>query len=75
MSKPNKLDYRKLSRIIQYFKLTIDLLLILEFDDDDPDSKEPLICNVDTSYVVHHDMINQTGSCLSLRTRAMLSLS
>jgi hypothetical protein len=56
---PDKDDYKKLRRTMQYLRGTIDLVLTLEADD-----LHLLKWWVDASYAVHPDMKSHTGATL-----------
>jgi hypothetical protein len=58
---PNQSDYRKLTRVIRYLRLTISIPLVLGWD-----GTGQLRWSVDASFAVHKDMRSHTGAVLSL---------
>jgi hypothetical protein len=58
---PDKDDYKKLRRTIQYLRGSIDLVLTLEADD-----VHVVKWWVDASYGVHHNMKSHTGATMSM---------
>jgi hypothetical protein len=67
---PNQSDYRKLTRVIKYLRLTIFIPLVLGWD-----GNGHLTWSVDASFVVHKDMRSHTGAVLSLGQGALMSMS
>jgi hypothetical protein len=67
---PNQSDYRKLTRVIKYLRLTISIPLVLGWDDTGQ-----LIWSVDASFAVHKDMRSHTGAVLSLGQGALMAMS
>jgi hypothetical protein len=67
---PNQSDYRKLTRVIKYLRLTIFIPLVLGWD-----STGHLTWSVDASFAVHKDMRSHTGAVLSLGQGALMSMS
>jgi hypothetical protein len=67
---PNQSDYRKLTRVIKYLRLTIFIPLVLGWD-----STGCLTWSVDASFAVHKDMRSHTGAVLSLGQGALMSMS
>jgi hypothetical protein len=67
---PDKDDYRKLRRAMQYLRGSIDLVLTLEADD-----LHLLKWWIDASYAVHPDMKSHTGGTLSLGKGSVYSAS
>lgn len=70
LQKPDKDDYKKLSRAMKYLQDTIDLPLTLSSD-----GSGTLAWWVDASYAVHPDMKGHTGGLLSLGRGAVYSTS
>ena len=60
VTKSTEHDWRKLKRVLQYIKSTLDMPRILGAD-----SMMHLITWVDASYAVHEDMRGHTGGCMS----------
>jgi hypothetical protein len=67
---PNQSDYRKLTRVIKYLRLTISIPLVLGWD-----SSGQLKWSVDASFAIHKDMRSHTGAVLSLGQGALMSMS
>jgi hypothetical protein len=67
---PSQSDYRKLTRVIKYLRLTISVPLILGWD-----GTGQLRWSVDASFAVHKDMRSHTGAVLSLGQGALMSMS
>jgi hypothetical protein len=67
---PNQSDYRKLTRVIKYLRLTISIPLVLGWD-----GTGKLTWSVDASFAVHKDMRSHTGAVLSLGQGALMSMS
>jgi hypothetical protein len=67
---PNQSDYRKLTRVIKYLRLTIFIPLVLGWD-----GTGQLTWSVDASFAVHKDMRSHTGAVLSLGKGALMSMS
>jgi hypothetical protein len=67
---PDKDDYKKLRRTIQYLRGTVDLELTLEADD-----VHVVKWWVDASYGVHQDMKSHTGATMSLGKGSVYSAS
>jgi hypothetical protein len=67
---PNQSDYRKLSRVIKYLRMTIFIPLVLGWD-----GTGQLTWSVDASFTVHKDMRSHTGAVLSLGQGALMSMS
>jgi hypothetical protein len=67
---PNQSDYRKLTRVIKYLRLTISIPLVLGWD-----GTGQLTWSVDASFAVHKDMRSHTGAVLSLGQGALVSMS
>jgi hypothetical protein len=67
---PNQSDYRKLTRVIKYLRLTIFIPLVLGWD-----GTGQLTWSVDASFAVHKDMRSHTGAVLSLGQGALMSMS
>jgi hypothetical protein len=67
---PDKDDYKKLRRCMQYLRGTIDLILTLEADDF-----HVVKWWVDASYAVHPDMKSHTGATMSLGKGSIYSAS
>jgi hypothetical protein len=61
---PNQSDYRKLTRVIKYLRLTVSIPLVLGWDDTGQ-----LIWSVDASFAVHKDTRSHTGAVLSLKQK------
>ena len=70
VSKPDRDDYKKLSRVISYLRNTIDLMLVLSADD----SRE-IQWWVDASHAVHPDMRGHTGGTMTLGGGSIYSTS
>jgi hypothetical protein len=67
---PNQSDYRKLTRVIKYLRLTISIPLVLGWD-----GTGQLKWSVDASFAVHKDMRSHTGAVLTLGQGALMSMS
>jgi hypothetical protein len=67
---PSQSDYRKLTRVIKYLRLTISVPLIPGWD-----GTGQLRWSVDASFAVHKDMRSHTGAVLSLGQGALMSMS
>jgi hypothetical protein len=67
---PNQSDYRKLTRVIKYLRLTIFIPLVLGWD-----GTGKLMWSVDASFAVHKDMRSHTGAVLTLGQGALMSMS
>jgi hypothetical protein len=67
---PNQSDYRKLTRVIKYLRLTISIPLVLGWD-----GTGQLRWSVDASFAVHKDMRSHTGAVLTLGQGALMSMS
>jgi hypothetical protein len=67
---PNRSDYRKLTRVIKYLRLTIFIPLVLGWD-----GTGRLTWSVDASFAVHKDMRSHTGAVLSLGQGALMPMS
>jgi hypothetical protein len=67
---PSQSDYRKLTRVIKYLRLTISIPLVLGWD-----GSGRLRWSVDASFAVHKDMRSHTGAVLSLGQGALMSMS
>jgi hypothetical protein len=63
-------DYRKLTRVIKYLRLTISIPLVLGWD-----GSGQLKWSVDASFAIHKDMRSHTGAVLSLGQGALMSMS
>ena len=70
VSKPDRNDYKKLSRVISYLRNTINLMLVLSAND----SRE-IQWWVDASHAVHPDMRGHTGGTMSLGGGSIYSTS
>ena len=57
---PTKDDWRKLKRMVDYFKATVELHLVLCLENKIPVAK----WFVYSSFAVHSDFRSHTGSCL-----------
>jgi hypothetical protein len=66
---PDQSDYRKLTRVIKYLRLTIFIPLVLGWD-----GTGHLTWSVDASFAVHKDMRSHTGDVLSLGQGALMSM-
>ena len=68
LKRPDKDDYKKLTRLIRYLQHTLHMCLILGKDDTD-------IVHwwIDASYAVHPDMRGHTGATMSLGNRSVFS--
>jgi hypothetical protein len=67
---PSQSDYRKLTRVIKYLRLTIFIPLVLGWD-----GTGRLTWSVDASFAIHKDMRSHTGAVLSLGQGALVSMS
>jgi hypothetical protein len=67
---PNQSDYRKLTRVIKYLRLTVSIPLVLGWD-----GTGKLKWSVDTSFTVHTDMRSHTGAVLTMGQGALMSMS
>ena len=67
---PNKYDWKKLLRLMQYLRNTTDMPLMLRAD-----GTNIVKWWVDGSYAVHPDMHSQTGGTMSLGKGAITSTS
>ena len=67
---PIEQDYKKLGKVISYFKKTVHLPLVVGADDSGR-----LTWNIDASFVVHPDCKSHTGACLNLGHGSILSIS
>jgi hypothetical protein len=67
---PNQSDYRKLTRVIKYLRLTVSIPLILGWD-----GTGKLTWSVDASFAVHKYMRSHTGAVLTLGQGALMSMS
>jgi hypothetical protein len=67
---PSQSDYRKLTRVVKYLRLTISIPLVLGWD-----GTGQLRWSVDASFAVHKDMRSHTGAVLSLGQGALMSMS
>jgi hypothetical protein len=67
---PNQSGYCKLTRVIKYLRLTISIPLVLGWD-----GTGQLTWSVDASFAVHKDMRSHTGTVLTLRQGALMSMS
>jgi hypothetical protein len=67
---PNQSDYRKLTRVIKYLRLTISIPLVLGWD-----GTGQMLWSVDASFAVHKDMRSHTGAVLTLGQGALMSMS
>jgi hypothetical protein len=67
---PNQSDYRKLTRVIKYLRLTISIPLVLGWN-----GTGELRWSVDASFAVHKDMRSHTGAVLTLGQGALMSMS
>jgi hypothetical protein len=67
---PNQSDYRKLTRVIKYLRLTIFIPLVLGWD-----GTGQLKWSVDASFAIHKDMRSHTGAVLTLGQGALMSMS
>jgi hypothetical protein len=67
---PNQSNYRKLTRVIKYLRLTIFILLVLGWD-----GTGQLTWSVDASFAVHIDMRSHTSAVLLLGQGALMSMS
>jgi hypothetical protein len=63
-------DYRKLTRVIKYLRLTVFIPLVLGWD-----GTGKLTWSVDASFAVHKDMRSHTGAVLSLGQGALMAMS
>jgi hypothetical protein len=66
----NQSDYRKLTRVIKYLRLTISIPLALGWD-----GTRQLRWSVGASFAVHKDMRSHTGDVLTLGQGALMSMS
>ena len=64
----DKVDYKKLTRVIQYIRDTQDITLTIEADDNPH-------WWVDCSYTVHWDMKSHTGILMSISKGCMSTVS
>jgi hypothetical protein len=67
---PTQSDYRKLTRVIKYLRLTISIPLVLGWD-----GTGKLLWSVDASFAIHKDMRSHTGAVLTLGQGALMSMS
>jgi hypothetical protein len=67
---PTQSDYRKLTRVIKYLRLTVFIPLVLGWD-----GTGQLLWSVDASFAIHKDMRSHTGAVLSLGQGALMSMS
>jgi hypothetical protein len=67
---PSQSDYRKLTRVIKYMRLTVSIPLVLGWD-----GTGQLKWSVDASFAVHKDMRSHTGAVLTLGQGALMSMS
>ena len=67
---PTQSDYRKLTRVIKYLRLTISIPLVLGWD-----GTGKLLWSVDASFAIHKDMRSHTGAVLTLGQGALLAMS
>jgi hypothetical protein len=67
---PTQSDYRKLTSVIKYLRLTIFIPLVLGWD-----SSRQLLWYVDASFAIQKDMRSHTGAVLSLGQGALMSMS
>jgi hypothetical protein len=67
---PSQSDYRKLTRVIKYLRLTVSIPLVLGWD-----GSGRLRWSVDASFAIHKDMRSHTGAVLSLGQGALMSMS
>jgi hypothetical protein len=67
---PNQSDYRKLTRVIKYLRLTISIPLVLGCN-----GTGELRWSVDASFAVHKDVRSHTGAVLTLGQGALMSMS
>jgi hypothetical protein len=67
---PTQSDYRKLTRVIKYLRLTISIPLVLGWD-----GTGQLLWSVDASFAIHKDMRSHTGAVLTLGQGALMSMS
>ena len=70
VNKPDRDDYKKLSRVISYLRNTVDLMLVLSADDSGE-----INWWVDASHAVHPDMKGHTGGTMSLGGGSIYSTS
>ena len=68
VAKPDKDDYKKLKRVIQYIRDTIFLPLVLGWDESGI-----LTWSIDAAFAVHMDMKSHTGYSLTMGTGALVS--
>jgi hypothetical protein len=67
---PSQSDYRKLTWVIKYLRLTISIPLVLGWD-----GTGQLKWSVDASIAVHKDMRSHTGAVLTMGQGALMSMS
>jgi hypothetical protein len=67
---PTQSDYRKLTRVIKYLRLTVFIPLVLGWD-----CTGQLLWSVDAFFAIHKDMRSHTGAVLSLGQGALMSMS
>jgi hypothetical protein len=67
---PSQSDYRKLTRVIKYLRLTLSIPLVVGGD-----GSGQLKWSVDASFAIHKDMGSHTGAVLSLEQGALMSMS
>jgi hypothetical protein len=63
-------NYKKLGRVIKYFRATIDIVLTLESD-----NLQIIKWWVDASFACHHDMRSHTGAIMTLGNKAEYATS
>jgi hypothetical protein len=66
---PNQSDYRKLTRVNKYLRLTVSIPLILGWD-----GTGKLTWSVDASFTVHKYMRSHTGAVITLGPGALMSM-
>ena len=62
--------YVKLSRVIQYLRATVHLLLVIRWNES-----RALLWSIGTSFAVHNDMHSHTGDMVTFEKGAVFSLS
>jgi hypothetical protein len=67
---PTQSDYKKLTRVIKYLRLTIFIPLVLGWD-----GTGRLTWSVDASFAIHKDMRSHTGAVLTMGQGALMSMS
>ena len=70
VNSPNKQDYKKLRRVINYLKETVHLPLVIGAN-----NSGTLTWNINASFAVYLDCKSYTGACLTLGHGSVLSIS